>query len=98
MQKTQIEQVAWIIQNIGFKLNGYERLGSPPGAWYVSVDENGTVRQHTRNTEGGIPPGAMPVDSGVSAPTVAKDIARRLIQASKVERQRQLDWHRAFSK
>lgn len=80
-----LEQVAWAVQNVGFKLNGYERMGSQRGNWYVSYGDN-TVSMHSEGTVGGVPPCALPAGGHLADVRLAREVADQLIRKEKLRR------------
>ena len=77
--ESKVDSVTWALQNVGFKLSGYERQGSQRGAWYVSLSGD-KLGLHTEHTEGGVPPCALPAGGHLANLPCARELAHQLVQ------------------
>ena len=76
-QDSRVQRFVWAVQQVGFKLAGYELDGSR-GQWYLSVEDDAVVLS-SEGCEGGVRPGALPVGGWVASRSCAQEFVYRLL-------------------
>ena len=80
-KQNRVQRVVWAVQQVGFKLAGYEADGSR-GQWFLSVEGDSVVLS-SEGTVGGVKPGALPVGGWVASRSCAQEFAYRLLGGGK---------------